>query len=81
MGQCLWHYFLKLIPVTGVPDLQKLALGDKKKQKKKKKKKKKNHPPELKNTLIKPTLMTTAISKSSGITLVTDLDLVSREIA
>ena len=76
MGQCLWHYFLKLIPVTGVPDLQKLALGDKKKQKKKKK-----HPPELKNTLIKPTLMTTAISKSSGITLVTDLDLVSREIA
>ena len=77
MGQCLWHYFLKLIPVTGVPDLQKLALGDKKKQKKKKK----NHPPELKNTLIKPTLMTTAISKSSGITLVTDLDLVSREIA
>lgn len=76
MGQCLWHYFLKLIPVTGVPDLQKLALEDKKKQKKKK-----NHPPELKNTLIKPTLMTTAISKSSGITLVTDLDLVSREIA
>ena len=76
MGQCLWHYFLKLIPVTGVPDLQKLALGDKKK-----KKKKKNHPPELKNTLIKPTLMTTAISKSSEITLVTDLDLVSREIA
>lgn len=76
MGQCLWHYFLKLIPVTGVPDLQKLALGDKKKQKKKK-----THPPELKNTLIKPTLMTTAISKSSGITLVTDLDLVSREIA
>ena len=76
MGQCLWHYFLKLIPVTGVPDLQKLALGEKKKQKKKK-----NHPPELKNTLIKPTLMTTAISKSSGITLVTDLDLLSREIA